>query len=125
VATTELSSPERRDEWADAGADVIVLDRDRGGGASLPALMDALGKRDVQGVVLEGGPTLAWSATRDDVVDRIVLYVAPKLIGGHGAAGWLGGAGVPSIGRAVPVEIVSVDRIGADLKVVADVHRDR
>ena len=125
VATTELAPADRRQEWLDGGADVIVLDRDAAGGVSLRALMQTLGKRDVQGVVLEGGPTLAWSAVRDDVVDRLVLYVAPSLVGGDGAPGWLGGMGFAPIGRAASVDVVSIDRFGSDLKVVADVHRDR
>jgi diaminohydroxyphosphoribosylaminopyrimidine deaminase / 5-amino-6-(5-phosphoribosylamino)uracil reductase len=104
---------------------VAVLDRDATGGVSLPALVEVLGKRDVQGVLLEGGPTLAWSAVRDGVVDQVVLYLAPMLVGGHGAAGWLAGSGFAPIGRAAPVDIVSIDPLGPDVKVVADVHRDR
>ena len=125
VATTELASPARRQEWVDAGADVSVLDRDATGGVALAALAELLGKRDVQGLLLEGGPTLAWSAIREGVIDRIVLYLAPKLVGGHGATGWLAGGGFAPIARAARVDLVSVERIGADLKVVADVHRDR
>ena len=125
VATTELATTTRRQEWVDAGADVAVVDRDATGGVSLPALVELLGKRDVQGVLVEGGPTLAWSAIRDGVVDQLILYLAPMLVGGHGATGWLAGDGFAPIGRAAPVEIVSIDRIGSDVKVVADVHRDR
>jgi diaminohydroxyphosphoribosylaminopyrimidine deaminase/5-amino-6-(5-phosphoribosylamino)uracil reductase len=125
VATTELTTTARRQEWVDAGADVAVLDPDPTGGVSLPALIDLLGKRDVQGVVLEGGPTLAWSAIRDGVIDQVVLYLAPMLIGGHGATGWLAGSGFAPIGRAAPVDIVSIGHVGSDVKVVADVHRDR
>ena len=124
VATSELAPPSRRQEWIDAGADVVVLDRDEAG-VSLPALMEVLGKRDVQGVVVEGGPTLAWSAIHDGVVDQIVLYVAPTVIGGADAPGWLAGLGAPTLAKASPVDIASVDRLGRDLKVVADVHRDR
>jgi diaminohydroxyphosphoribosylaminopyrimidine deaminase/5-amino-6-(5-phosphoribosylamino)uracil reductase len=125
VATTELSPADRRREWLDAGADLIVLDRDASGGVSLRGLMETLGKRDVQGVLIEGGPTLAWSAIRDGVVDQLVLYLAPSIVGGHAAPGWLGGGGFAPIARAAGVDIVSVDRLGPDLKVVADVHRDR
>jgi diaminohydroxyphosphoribosylaminopyrimidine deaminase / 5-amino-6-(5-phosphoribosylamino)uracil reductase len=125
VATTELTTTSRRQEWVDAGADVAVLDRDSTGGVSLPALVEMLGKRDVQGVLLEGGPTLAWSAVRDGVVDQIVLYLAPMLVGGQESTGWLAGSGFASIGRAAPVDIVSIIHVGPDVKVVADVHRDR
>jgi len=123
VATTEEAPDARRRGWADAGADVLVLDRDPFGAVSLGALVEVLGKRDVQGVVFEGGPTLAWSAIRDGVVDRIELYLAPSLVGGP--AGWLGGEGFAPIGRATRLDIVSIERIGEDVKVVADVHRDR
>ncbi len=125
VATTESAPTARRREWVDVGADILMLDADPTGGVSLPQLMDTLGKRDVQGVVMEGGPSLAWSAIRDGLVDRLVLYVAPMLVGGAGATGWLGGAGFAPIDRAARVHVVSVEPIGEDLKVVADVHRDR
>jgi diaminohydroxyphosphoribosylaminopyrimidine deaminase / 5-amino-6-(5-phosphoribosylamino)uracil reductase len=125
VATTEFASADRRREWLDSGADVIVLDRDAADGVSLRVLMQTLGKRDVQGVLLEGGPTLAWSAIRDGVVDQLALYLAPSVVGGDAAPGWLGGAGFAPIARAASVDVVSIDRVGSDLKVVADVHRDR
>jgi diaminohydroxyphosphoribosylaminopyrimidine deaminase / 5-amino-6-(5-phosphoribosylamino)uracil reductase len=125
VATTEATPTPRRQEWVEAGADVALLDRDPNGGVSLRALIEMLGKQDVQGVLFEGGPTLAWSAIRDGVVDQIVLYLAPMLVGGQGAAGWLAGSGFAPIGRAAPVDIVSIGRVGRDVKVVADVHRDR
>jgi diaminohydroxyphosphoribosylaminopyrimidine deaminase/5-amino-6-(5-phosphoribosylamino)uracil reductase len=125
VATTELTPTPRRQEWVDAGADVAVLDRDATGAVSLPSLVELLGKRDVQGVLLEGGPTLAWSAIRDGIVDQVVLYLAPMLVGGDEATGWLAGTGFAPIGRAALIDIVSIDRLGSDVKVVADVHRDR
>jgi len=113
-------------ERGESSPTAVVLEKIAAGlGVSLAALFELLGKRDVQGAVLEGGPTIAWSGIRDGVVDQLVLYLAPMLVGGHGAAGWLGGAGFAPIGRAARVEIVSIEHVGADLKVVADVHRDR
>jgi diaminohydroxyphosphoribosylaminopyrimidine deaminase/5-amino-6-(5-phosphoribosylamino)uracil reductase len=125
VATTELTPADRRREWLDAGADVLVLDRDPSGAVSLPALVQSLGKRDVQGVLIEGGPTFAWGAIHDGIVDQVVVYLAPILVGGRGAKGWLEGAGFAPIDRALRLDLVSVEAIGDDLKVVADVHRDR
>jgi diaminohydroxyphosphoribosylaminopyrimidine deaminase/5-amino-6-(5-phosphoribosylamino)uracil reductase len=105
---------------------VLLID---GGAAqnavSLEALIELLGKRDVQSVLIEGGPTLAWSAVEAGVVDRLVLYLAPKLIGGGGAPGILGGRGIDTIADASSVEISEVTTLGRDLKVVVDVHRDR
>jgi diaminohydroxyphosphoribosylaminopyrimidine deaminase / 5-amino-6-(5-phosphoribosylamino)uracil reductase len=124
VATTELAPRARRDAWLAAGAEVLVFESldER---VPLPALLNDLGKRDVQGVLLEGGPTLAWSAVERGLVDKLVVYLAPKLVGGADAAGALGGDGFWPISEALPVRIRSVERVGEDVRVEADVHRDR
>jgi diaminohydroxyphosphoribosylaminopyrimidine deaminase/5-amino-6-(5-phosphoribosylamino)uracil reductase len=126
VATVPAVQAATRKAWEEGGAEVLLID----GGAtqnavSLEALIELLGKRDVQSVLIEGGPTLAWSAVEAGVVDRLVLYLAPKLVGGAGAPGILGGSGIDTIADALSVEISEVTTLGRDLKVVADVHRDR
>ena len=123
VATTELAPRARRDAWREAGADVLVFEPDDER-VPLAALLNDLGKRDVQGVLLEGGPTLVWSAVEGGLVDRVVVYVAPKLVGGVDAPGALGGAGLAPISEALRVRIRSVERVGEDVRVEADVHRD-
>ncbi len=125
VATTDLAPAERTDAWLRAGAEVLVLDRDASGGVALGGLLDALGKRDAQGVLVEGGATLAWSLVRDGLVDKVVQYVAPLIVGGATARGVVGGEGFAPISRAVGLDIASVDRVGEDLRVEAYVHRDR
>jgi len=125
VATSTSAPGDVRERWAAAGAEVEILDASEAGTVSVGGLLERLGKRDVQGVLLEGGPTLAWRAVEEGAVDEIVVYVAPKLIGGVDAPGALGGLGVDGIAAARGIEIHGFERIGDDLKVVADVHRDR
>jgi diaminohydroxyphosphoribosylaminopyrimidine deaminase / 5-amino-6-(5-phosphoribosylamino)uracil reductase len=125
VATTARTDRTAVEAWAATGADVVSFDQDETGGVSILELLAHLGKRDVQSVLLEGGATLAWSFVREDQVDRLVLYLAPKLIGGAEAPGVLMGAGFAPVGGAAALRIVSVERIGDDLRVEADVHRDR
>lgn len=122
VATTEYVPAEVREAWLAAGAEVLVMEAS-GEVVALEALFAALGKRDVQGVLLEGGPTLAWSAVEDGLVDKLVVYLAPKLIGGATAPTVLEGRGFAPIGHARALRIRSVDRMGQDLRVEADVHR--
>jgi diaminohydroxyphosphoribosylaminopyrimidine deaminase/5-amino-6-(5-phosphoribosylamino)uracil reductase len=104
---------------------VLELDADADGGVYLPTLLDALGKRDVQGVLLEGGATLAGAFARQDLIDALTLYVAPLLVGGADAPGLLGGAGFAPIGAARRLRLTSIEPIGDDLRMEADVHRDR
>lgn len=126
VATTDAAPLERRDEWQAAGAEVVPFEPEgRDGLVPFDALMRHLGTRDAQAVLLEGGPTLAWSAVQDGGVDRVVVYLAPKLIGGDGAPTVLGGRGFAPIAKALGLRIRSFDLVGEDLRVEADVHRDR
>ncbi len=124
VATTEAAREDRRRAWRDRGASVLVLEE---GSSLVPLerLFAELGKREVLHVLVEGGPTLAWELVRRRLVDRLVLYLAPKLVGGRQAPGWLEGDGVPGIDEAVPMDIEEVTRVGDDIKVVARVHGDR
>jgi diaminohydroxyphosphoribosylaminopyrimidine deaminase / 5-amino-6-(5-phosphoribosylamino)uracil reductase len=87
--------------------------------------VDDLGKRDVQGLLLEGGASLAWSFVRDDLVDRVVLYLAPMLVGGSEAPTMLAGAGFAPIADALRLRDLRAERYEPDLKVVADVHGHR
>jgi diaminohydroxyphosphoribosylaminopyrimidine deaminase/5-amino-6-(5-phosphoribosylamino)uracil reductase len=125
VATTERADGELIRRWRNAGAEVLVFDQDQEGGVSVAQLLGELGKRDAQSVLLEGGPTLAWSFVRDDAIDKVVLYVAPRLVGGAEAPSVLMGGGSSPIGDARRVELSSIERIGDDIRVEAYVHRDR
>ena len=124
VATAPQTSGEIRAAWERAGAEVLVLEAGEDGRVPLDELVAELGKRELQTVLIEGGSSLAWSAVEGEVVDRLVLYLAPKLIGGVDAPGVLGGAGIRGIAEALPVSLRSIERVGDDVKMVADVHRN-
>jgi diaminohydroxyphosphoribosylaminopyrimidine deaminase/5-amino-6-(5-phosphoribosylamino)uracil reductase len=111
--------------WSDAGAEVVLLGSDETGAVSLAGLLDVLGKRDVQGLLIEGGATLAWSAVRQGLVDRVVFYIAPLLVGGSEAPTAVGGDGFAPIASAIRLGPLEVEMVGDDMKVVADVHGHR
>lgn len=73
--------------------------------------------RDRQHVWLEGGPTLAGAFVRAGLVDRIVTYLAPALLGAGQAA--LADAGVTTVNDAVRLDIDDVTRVGPDLRITA------
>lgn len=140
IATTDRSSAQRQDAWAAAGAEVLVCDpaghgdrdrdrdsdsdRDSDGGLALGDLLTKLGKRDIQSLLVEGGPTLAGAMVREGLVDKTVFFFAPSLIGGNQAPGILGGMGAGTLGESLPLDITEVSMIGPDLKVEAYVQRN-
>jgi diaminohydroxyphosphoribosylaminopyrimidine deaminase/5-amino-6-(5-phosphoribosylamino)uracil reductase len=120
VLTSASSSPEVRRGWEATGASVWVAPG--GPTVKLAAILSTWaqeGERPLRSILIEGGPALAWSAIHEGIVDRLVLYLAPKVIGGHDAPSAVGGGGVASIAEAIPLEIEAVERIGDDLRVLA------
>ncbi|HEX6327611.1 MAG TPA: bifunctional diaminohydroxyphosphoribosylaminopyrimidine deaminase/5-amino-6-(5-phosphoribosylamino)uracil reductase RibD [Jiangellaceae bacterium] len=101
----------------DGAADTLVLNT-RDPGEALKRLLD----RDCQHVLLEGGPTLAGAFLREGLVDRVIAYLAPALLGAGPAA--LADAGVATISDAIRLEITHTARVGPDVRVTA-VRRER
>lgn len=73
---------ERRAALEEVGATLIEVPCLPSGYLDLGQLMDELGRRELSGVLLEGGGSLNASALEQGVVDQIVFFIAPKLIGG-------------------------------------------
>ena len=125
VATTPVAAADVRRRWESAGAEVVVMEDGADGSLPLQRLIELLGKRDVQNVLIEGGSTLAGAVVEAGLADRVVFYLAPKLLGGGDAPGILGGSGASNVTDAIRLTVTEYGQIGEDLKVVADVHRDR
>jgi diaminohydroxyphosphoribosylaminopyrimidine deaminase/5-amino-6-(5-phosphoribosylamino)uracil reductase len=94
--------------------DQLTLPGDDDGRVQLAALLAALQERGVVSVLLEGGPTLAGAFVRQGLVDRVVGYVAPALLGDGPAA--LQDAGVGTISAAHRLRLDDVTRTGGDVR---------
>ena len=79
-------------------------------------VLDELGRRGVLQALVEGGATVAGAFHRAGLVDRYVLYLAPALAGGDDGRPLLAGPGAPTIDDLWRGRIVSVDRLGDDLR---------
>lgn len=99
------------------GATVLSLPG-RGGRVSLRRLLSALGDRGIASVLLEGGATLAAAALRDGLVDRVALFLSPRLIGGDGTP-LLGPLGIRRLADAPRLRVLGSERVGDDLLVRA------
>ncbi|WP_447976844.1 bifunctional diaminohydroxyphosphoribosylaminopyrimidine deaminase/5-amino-6-(5-phosphoribosylamino)uracil reductase RibD [Candidatus Nitrospira bockiana] len=118
VATTARASLARVKALEALGATVLRLPAAQGR-VSLNACLAALGRRGITSVLLEGGSELNAAAVRAGYVNRLRLYIAPKLLGGRDAKGLLGGESPSKLARAVAVKHLTVTRIGDDLRIDA------
>ena len=87
--------------------------------------MTGLALKGIDGILLEGGATLAASAFEAGIVDKVRIYQAPMIIGGTGAPGLIGGQGAPSIGKAIRMKHISTEMSGPDLVIEAYVDRGK
>jgi len=98
------------------GAEVLRCKEDSDGRVDLADLFAKLGERGVQSVLLEGGSHLAGAALRAGLIDRCMIFLAPKLVGGAGM-GLFAGEGAVLMGDAIRLEEMTVKRVGVDLLV--------
>ncbi|MFZ3209599.1 MAG: bifunctional diaminohydroxyphosphoribosylaminopyrimidine deaminase/5-amino-6-(5-phosphoribosylamino)uracil reductase RibD [Geobacteraceae bacterium] len=116
IATTLRDSPRIR-ELEDMGAEVIHCSI-HNGRVDLHDLLDRLGKMGVQSLILEGGATLAGEFLRLGLIDKFLLFYAPKLIGGDGI-GLFTGQGAASLSDAVRLRDIRVRRFDSDILIEA------
>lgn len=116
VAVGPDAPQNRCDVLKKAGAEVVVIPRGDGG-LSLPDLMAILGRREVTSVMIEGGGRLSTSALQAGIVDKVILMIAPMLIGGTTAPTLLQGEGVEKLSEAFRLQEVKVEPLGDDLVV--------
>jgi diaminohydroxyphosphoribosylaminopyrimidine deaminase / 5-amino-6-(5-phosphoribosylamino)uracil reductase len=116
----------RSAKWAELearGAEVISLPGP-GGKVDLAALLQDLAAREVNELHVEAGHKLNGSLVREGLVDELLVYLAPKLIGlGQPMANF---GPLATLDQALPLRFVSTESVGTDLRLVARVTgRDR
>jgi len=89
----------------------------------LAALSKELYSREIQSFLLECGPDLAFSALETGIIDKIVAFIAPKILGGREIPA-IGGEGAGRLSEAIPLHDWATARSGPDLVLTAYVHRD-
>jgi len=116
IATTRAAMRTRTSsaDWLRlAGCEVVGLPGRRGR-VDLEALLDDLGRREMTNVMVEGGGEVLGAFFDQQLADEAVVFVAPKVIGGRGAIGPLGGRGADSMAGAVALDAAHRRRVGDD-----------
>lgn len=96
-----------------SGVEMVPVDANKAGGADLTQALAALGERGITRLLVEGGAAIAASLLRDGLVDRLVWFRAPSIIGGDGLPA-AGGFDVETLGQMAAFELVSARRVGED-----------
>ena len=123
AALVAVASPEAARAVEALGAEAVVAPGE-GGRVDLPLLLTGLGARDVTSLLVEGGAALHGALLDGGLVDKVVAFVAPVVIGGAGAPGPVGGAGAERMADALRLRDVTYTELDGDMMVIGYPEKD-
>lgn len=121
VYCAEDAPEEKQAQLEDAGVYLILLPRHENHLMWYEVLRD-LGERNVTSAIIEGGGGLFASAFQEQAIDRVKIFVAPKIFGGEGATTPVEGPGVPNVERAITFSDVKTRTLGDDVVIEGKVE---
>jgi diaminohydroxyphosphoribosylaminopyrimidine deaminase/5-amino-6-(5-phosphoribosylamino)uracil reductase len=116
IATTDKMKVNKKRDLERLGAQVIICPQ-KEGKVDLGYLMFSLGKMGIDSVLLEGGSTIAFSALMSGIVNKVVSFIAPKIIGGADAPSPVGGEGLLKMEDAIAVNNWNYRKMGTDVMI--------
>lgn len=118
IIATTLAAPASKEKALVAmGAEVWRLRAQANGRVRLDDLATRLGDADITSVLVEGGGEVHASFLAARYADEVILYVAPRVVGGRAAPSWVGGKGVKVLSAAYEFEFEDMRKVGRDLRV--------
>lgn len=105
----------KMDAFVAKGARILEIPLAKEGGLDLGILMQRLGKMGVQSILIEGGAHVAASALKSRIVDALVLFYAPKILGGEGLPVF-SGKGPERMSESIGIRDMEIFRTGDDFR---------
>ena len=114
VAVTKKASSSKVKRFQRKGIRVIISPS-KDGRVDLKWLLKTLVKEEITSILMEGGARVIGSAFKSKLVDKLYIYVAPKIIGDQDALSSIVGVDRVSIGRAIRLKDLTSRNIGQDI----------
>lgn len=123
VATTEKAAQEKIEKLKAIGVEIIQtpLKDER---VDLNYLVNALGERKIDSLLIEGGGTVNFSFLKENLIDKVYSFIAPKMIGGREALTPVEGDGFNTIDEGIKLKDVSVQDYYGDVLIESYVKKD-
>lgn len=99
----------------------ILVTKEKDGCIDLKDLMQKLGEQKIDSILLEGGATLNQSALQSQIIQRIQVYIAPKIFGGSGRYTPVRGNSVTNPDHAYQLQSKEIKQFGEDLLIEYEV----
>jgi diaminohydroxyphosphoribosylaminopyrimidine deaminase/5-amino-6-(5-phosphoribosylamino)uracil reductase len=118
VATTASASPEQQRRLTEQGLEIVVLPAYDDGRVDVEALFHYLGQRQIASVLVEGGATLNATLLQRRLINKVLFFIAPKIIGGDGLS-VIGACGIERMDQVMCLRDSSGRSVGEDFLVQA------
>lgn len=119
IATTSRAPARKKRALEKLGVELLEVPANSQGRASITSVLDALHARELNSVLVEGGATVHGAFIDARLVNKLVLFLAPVVIGGRDAPLAIGGDGVQRLADAMQLEHMRVEQVGPDLMITA------
>jgi len=116
IAVAEGLEPAKATALSQAGAEIVTVPT-KEGLVDLEALLRLLGRRGISSIMAEGGAGVFGSLFEHRLVDKVIAFIAPIIIGGEAAKNPVKGRGVEKVAQAMSLTGVKVEKIGKDIMV--------
>lgn len=113
LATSASSDRMRLKAFQDAGVETVELSADESGQVAMVELLAHLAERGTTRLLVEGGGHLIASLLREDLVDRMVVFSAARIIGGDGVPS-VASLGIHHLAEAPVFELTAQEKLGMD-----------
>lgn len=110
----DSADPAALNSGAPAGVELVS---DAANGRELAAVLEELGRRSIQSVLVEGGAEVAGRFLDAGLVNKVSFFIAPTIIGGREAPAAVGGRGADTLADAMKLEEVEITQRGRDIEV--------
>ena len=117
LATTAAAPPDKVKALQEKGVEVLTIPG-REGRVDLAELMVKLGERGVCQLLVEGGGTLNYSLLQAGLIDKVMLFIAPLIVGGRESPTAFDGSGVAGLDEAWHLEDLEIKRYDGDLLLI-------
>ncbi|OOM73646.1 riboflavin biosynthesis protein RibD [Clostridium puniceum] len=114
VATTFSADENKKQILSDLGIKIIEVPS-KNKKVDLKEVVKKLGQEGIDSILIEGGGTLNFSALEEDIVDKVIVYIAPKILGGEKSTSSIAGQGFSQLEEAVQLTDMRYRKTGRDL----------
>ncbi len=114
IATTEKADERKKRILEDMGINIITTCL-KNNKVDLSELLQKIGEKNIDSILIEGGSELNFSALEEGIVDKVRFYIAPKILGGKDSKNSIGGQGFSKLSDCINLKEVRYENINDDL----------